>query len=108
MPGAPTSQRIRARSPTGPIPGSAATAPRPSTLIEAQGKSCAVPNPVNLSLSAPRGGEGRGGGGGGGGGGGLGGPPRSGPGCPPPPPSPPPPPRVEPAGWRLTPRRVPS
>ena len=36
----PTSQRIRARLPTGLIPGSAATARRPSTLIEGQGKSC--------------------------------------------------------------------
>src|SRR3984893_14719729 len=34
MPGAPTSPRIRARSPTGAIPGSAAIAPRPNIRIE--------------------------------------------------------------------------
>src|SRR5258708_39224988 len=57
--GARISLRTRARSPTGPIPGSAAIAPRPNIRTEAQG-SPAVPPPPNLSLSALGGGEGRG------------------------------------------------
>ena len=44
MPGAPISPKTRARSPTGPIPGSAAIAPRPNTLIEAR-RSALCPHP---------------------------------------------------------------
>ena len=43
-PGAPISPKTRARSPTGPIPGSAAIAPRPNTPIEAR-RSALCPHP---------------------------------------------------------------